>query len=313
MPDASIVIVTRNQREKLKRAVESALSQTGDIEVLVIDDASTDDTVEMLRKAFPTLQVHARQKREGYIVQRNLGARLATGPIIFSIDDDAFYVDPDVVRDTLKLFDVPNVGAATIPHYNMFPGEADRLMSPEAPPDQAYVTNTFIGTAYALRRDVFLDLGGFQEALFHWGEETEFTQRLLSSGYFVRVGTRARIHHFPAAIGKFTTSSNRYIYRNRMLTVWLNAPTLYLIPLLFLRSAVAIKDVFVRAGSRVAACQGLLMGWGTVVKYFGRRKPVSLRSFRLWLLLRKRRMVPMAEVAEAAAQGAVRGKALRNA
>src|SRR5258706_8439031 len=107
MPEASIVIVTRNHRDKIKLSVQSALSQSGDIEILVLDDASTDGTTEMLREAFPSLPIHRFEKQEGYIVQRNRGAKLATGPFVFSIDDDAIYLDPNVVRDTLKLFDAP--------------------------------------------------------------------------------------------------------------------------------------------------------------------------------------------------------------
>src|SRR4051812_31096970 len=112
MPLASIVIVTRNRKETAMRAVRSALTQEGDVEVLVIDDGSTDGTAEFIRQQCPAVGVHRYEKHEGYIVQRTRGGQLARGEFLVSIDDDAEFTDPRVVADAVDMFDAdPRIGA----------------------------------------------------------------------------------------------------------------------------------------------------------------------------------------------------------
>jgi glycosyltransferase involved in cell wall biosynthesis len=300
MPQASIVIVTRNRREVAERAVASALAQQADVEVLVIDDASTDGTVDYLRGKFTDsrLRVHAASERKGYIVQRNLAARMATSPVVFSIDDDAEFVDGAVVGEILRLFDHPRVGAVLIPFHNCAPGEAGQLMTVVAPDDGGvYVTNTFIGTAYAVRRDVFLALGGFQELLYHWGEETEYSQRLLNAGYVVGVGTRPAIRHYPGMVaGKYSRKVNRYISRNRLLTVWFDAPRVYLLPLWLVQHAVLARQLLRRPSELLATAEGAFMAYGSVITAFGKRKPLPRQVFKLWLRLRERKMLEFDQI-----------------
>jgi glycosyltransferase involved in cell wall biosynthesis len=302
MPSASIVIVTRNRKAVAEQAVRSALAQRGDVEVVVVDDGSTDGTCEYLRERFPDprLKIHRFDRQEGYIVQRNRGARLATAPILFSIDDDAVINDPGVLPDVLRLFAHPRVGAVMVPFHNCGPDDKDpgRLMTAMAPDDgRVYVTNTFVGTAYAVRRDVFLQLGGFREILYHWAEETEFCQRLLGAGWVVRVGTRPSIRHYPGAVaGKYSRRVNRFIARNRLLTVWLNAPTAYLPPLWFAQHLMAVRDVVRRPSEAAATVEGVAMAYGSAARTWSLRRPLPTRAFRLWLQLRKRQSVNLAEI-----------------
>jgi len=300
MPDASIVIVTRNRKAVAKDAVRSALAQRGDVEVVLIDDGSTDGTHQDLRDEFPDprLTVHRFDQQEGYIVQRNRGARLAAAPVVFSIDDDAVFNDPDVVADVLRLFGHPRVGAILIPFHNCRPGEDGNLITAVAPDDgQVYVTNTFVGTAYAVRRDVFLRLGGFQEFLYHWAEETEFCQRLLGAGFVVRIGTRPSIRHYPGMVaGKYSRKVNRYISRNRLVTIWLNAPGSYLVPLWLAHHLMTLREMVRRPSEAATAAEGVAMAYGRAGRAWKLRRPMPRRAFALWLKLRKRKLVNLREV-----------------
>jgi len=300
MPQASVVIVTRNRKEVAERAVASALAQQGDVEVLVFHDASPDGTVGYLRGKFtdPRFRVHAATERKGYIVQRNLAARMATSPVVFSIDDDAEFVDGAVVGEVLRLFDHPRVGAVLIPFHNCAPGEAGQLMTVVAPDDgRVHVTNTFIGTAYAVRRDVFLAIGGFQELLYHWGEESEYSQRLLGAGYVIRVGTRPSIRHYPGMVaGKYSRKVNRYISRNRLLTVWFDAPRVYLMPLWLVQHAVLARQLLRKPSEFLATAEGAFMAYGSVFTAWSKRKPLPRQVFKLWLLLRERKIVDFEQI-----------------
>jgi GT2 family glycosyltransferase len=290
---ATIMIVTRNRKETVRNAVESAFQQEGDNEVLVVDDGSADGTVEYLRQHFPLARILSYPEQEGYIVRRNQGCQAATGTIVFSIDDDAVYADTRVVLDTLKTFDDPQIAVAMIPHINYSMQNEPSWYAPVAQDDgQKYVTHQFIGTAYAIRRDVFNRLGGFQNQLFHWWEEAEFSQRLLNAGYVVVMGTQHRIRHYPNP-AKYDYKLVRIAYRNVILGMWYNAPLVLLIPMI--SAHVALRIIKAHA-YRWVSIEGTYDGLRDIPRQWSLRKPVRLRAYLLWLKLRKNKMLPMAAV-----------------
>jgi glycosyltransferase involved in cell wall biosynthesis len=247
MMTASVVITTKNRREELLKAVESAMGQRGLLEVIVIDDGSTDGTeaavMEMLKKnlttestenteeqaglrltgqagaAFsnpspsehawdsentlrnrsaigpaplpatsystpvttggPVLRLIRHEVSAGYIVRRNEGARLAKGDVIFSMDDDAVFSSPFVVEQTLRDFSHPRIGAVAIPYIE--PHKANTEIQRAPTREDVWITASYIGTAHAVRRDVFLALGGYREHLVHQGEEGDFCLRMLAA------------------------------------------------------------------------------------------------------------------------------------
>ena len=193
MPAATIAIVTKDRRDELRRALASALAQEGDLEVVVFDDGSRDGTADAVRREFPTVRLERFAASAGLVVRRNQVARVATGPIVVSLDDDAVLTTPGVVAQTLRDFDHPRVAAVAIPFRDA--GRSDEVNQRAPSPEGRWVAATFRGTAYAVRRDVFLDLDGFREIIVHQGEEPDFTLRLLARGYVVRLGRADPIHH----------------------------------------------------------------------------------------------------------------------
>src|SRR5262245_32778114 len=86
---ASIVIATKDRKDELRRAITSAIRQTEPVEILVLDDGSTDGTSEMVKSEFPQVRLERTPVPLGYVAQRNRAALFCSGEIIFSIDDDA--------------------------------------------------------------------------------------------------------------------------------------------------------------------------------------------------------------------------------
>jgi glycosyltransferase involved in cell wall biosynthesis len=194
VPDATIVIVTRNRREELRRALVSATAQQGAVDVLVIDDGSTDGTSEMVAREFPLARLRRFNSRKGLVVRRNQGAAEVTAPVLISIDDDAVFTSPQTVAQTLADFDHPRVGAVAIPFVDVI---GDRETASQRPPDREgrWIAPTFRGTAHAIRSDVFATLGGYREAIVHQGEESDFCLRMLAAGHVVRLGRADEIRH----------------------------------------------------------------------------------------------------------------------
>ncbi|MFQ5811024.1 MAG: glycosyltransferase family 2 protein, partial [Armatimonadota bacterium] len=76
----SAVVVTHNRLEALRNALRTLLSQTRELdEVVVVDNASSDSTGEMLRTEFPQVKVCAMSENVGCAVGRNRGCAAATG------------------------------------------------------------------------------------------------------------------------------------------------------------------------------------------------------------------------------------------
>ncbi|MGA3327464.1 MAG: glycosyltransferase family 2 protein [Terriglobia bacterium] len=92
VPRFSIIITSYNQREFIKDAVNSALSvRNTQSEIIVVDDASSDGTPEILRQFGGAIRVICRDTNQGAAVVRNCGAALATGEYLVFLDgDDAF-------------------------------------------------------------------------------------------------------------------------------------------------------------------------------------------------------------------------------
>ncbi|MGH7213703.1 MAG: glycosyltransferase family 2 protein, partial [Tepidisphaeraceae bacterium] len=224
--DATVVITTKDRKDELRRAVASAVAQVGAaVEVLVIDDGSTDGSSDMLRAEFSTVRVERYERSLGLIVRRNHAAALATAPVILSIDDDAVLVSTHTVAQTLTEFDHPRVGAVAVPFVDIKQGPQVRQRAPDFA--RVYVASSFIGTAHALRRDLFLKLGGYREQLFHQGEEADYCLRMLDAGCVVRLGSADPIHHFESPRRDFRRM-DVYGRRNDVLYAWHNVPLPYL-------------------------------------------------------------------------------------
>ena len=294
-PQASIVITTRNRRDELEKAVASALAQKveGGVEVIVIDDGSTDGTSQMIAEKLPQVKLHRFETSRGLIVQRNRGARVAATPIIFSLDDDACFTSETIVADVVRQFDLPEIGAVAIPFINVCQNP-DLIMQQAPDGSGVLICSSYIGTAHALRRDLFLRLGGYREALFHQGEEGDYCLRMLEAGFVVRLGRSDPIHHFESARRDFRRM-DLYGRRNSVLFGWHNIPTGILPPYLAATTWHGIVHGL-RVGRPWVMMEGLGQGYRALWQERRQRSPVSRAVFRLYRELVKREVVPFSEI-----------------
>lgn len=289
---ATVVIVTKNRREDLLKAIASTLTQSAKPELLVIDDGSTDGTSAAVAQQFRSVRLHRSEKSLGYIVQRNRAARLAVTPIIFSIDDDAVFSTPTIVEDTLREFEHPRVGAVAIPYVDVNRSDAVHQQAPE--PGGIYATYDFKGTAHALRRNIFLAMGGYREILVHQGEEEDYCIRMLNAGWITRCGNAAPIHHFES-LRRSWSRMDFYGARNKVLYAWQNIPFPSVALQLAGRTAKAI--VFSFHPARMATrCRGLLNGYLVCATGRAARRPVAPAVFWLSQELKSRRSAPLNEI-----------------
>ena len=283
MPVATVLITTKNRKEELRAAIASALTQSVAVEVLVVDDGSTDGTAEMVRAEFPQARLERFEQSGGYITRRNLGAEMASTPYVFSIDDDAAFPSRFTVEQTLAEFSHPRIGAVAIPFINVRQNPAVLQKAPDTA--KIWLTQSYIGTAHALRRDVFLKLGGYRPYLIHQGEEGDFCSRLLDAGYVVRLGNADPIHHFESPRRDFRRM-DFYGRRNDILYVWHNVPWPNF-PVHLLAVTAHGVNFALRCGRPWHHFKGLIAGYAACFSYWSKRRPVSRAAYGLTRRLRK--------------------------
>lgn len=289
---STIVITTKNRKDELRVAIQSCLRQSVPSEILVIDDGSTDGTSEMVRSEFPTVRVDRSEQSLGLIGQRTRAAKLATGDVIFSIDDDAIFVSPQTVGQVLAAFDHPRVGAVAIPYSEpRKPSGGVKFQPPDA---RVWVVANYVGCAHALRRDLFIALGSYHSYLFRQGEETDYSMRLHNAGYIVRAGAADPMEHLESPKRDHQAI---YVYgaRNTMLLAWYNTPGHFL-PIHWAGSVINLARHAIRKRHPLWVAKGLLQSIPACVHEWAERKPVSTQGYKAYRTILKRGPMPLEEI-----------------
>jgi glycosyltransferase involved in cell wall biosynthesis len=288
---ASVVIPTYNRKDCLRDAINSALAQTVPVEIIVMDDGSTDGTAEMVAREFPRVRFERHSGPNGPSFLRNRGSELAASPILFPIDDDSLFASPRTVEQTLADFDHPRVGVVAIPFIDVKYNQNVKQLAPSASGVQ--ILPDYVGASHAVRRDLFLKLGGYRRQLFYMGEERDYSIRMLDAGFVVRLGHADPIHHFESP-HRSLFRADFYGRRNDVLYAVHNVPARFLPLHLAATTLVGLKFGFkVRRPMRMI--RGLLSGWLAAIPELANRRAVSPQIYKL---SRRLRIVPYLELSE---------------
>ena len=222
VPAVSVVIPTYNRRRQVERAAASVLAQTfQDFELLVIDDGSHDGTGQSLGGLDERVR-YRWQANRGPAAARNAGIHLARGPVVAFLDADNRWLPEHLEVVAAVLARHPEtVLASTCPGFRASgsqPPQDARLI--DALP-LALMGNSFgYVSCIAVRRDVLLAIGGFDEELAV-GEDDDLWLRLAMKGPFamvqrrtvIRRHTRGGLRDRGRAAGLYTQASRRSLTR----------------------------------------------------------------------------------------------------
>jgi GT2 family glycosyltransferase len=213
----SIIIVNWNVKNLLHDCLKSLPL---DVEIIVVDSASTDGSQAMVRCEFPHVKLIASEENLGYAKGNNLGTAIATGRYLLLLNPDTV-IKPNALHTMIDYMEQhPRVGAlgpqllwpnGTIqssrrrsptlgslfwesslleqwfPHNH----HAQRYHMADIPPDTPQPVDWLVGAVLLIRRETWHQVGFIDQHFFMYFEETDWCQRCLKAGW--------EIHYLPAA------------------------------------------------------------------------------------------------------------------
>ena len=218
-PILSVIIPTFNRAPMVKKCVASVLASEGvDLECIVVDDHSPDDTGTVLHEAFgsDSRYRYIRQERNAFqAAARNAGARIARGSFLLFLDDDNTVAPDMCFRLVAVLRAHPELGLAAPVSVHVLPdgrrevwtlgSDFDHLTSQprdRAPrsreadlPQEELLPTTYSPNAFCVPRAVFDKVGGFDETFVQIFEESDFGWRVRAAGKRAAIVSAARTDH----------------------------------------------------------------------------------------------------------------------
>ena len=125
----SLITVVYNNRETIKDAIESVLNQSyKNIEYIIIDGASTDGTVEVIKSYKDKITKFLSEQDKGLYDAMNKGIALATGDVVGILNSDDFYIDEFVIEKVVKAFEEYKVDSVFADLVYVKPENLDKVV-----------------------------------------------------------------------------------------------------------------------------------------------------------------------------------------
>ncbi|MGA5765317.1 glycosyltransferase family 2 protein [Nonomuraea bangladeshensis] len=197
--------------------------------VILVDNGSTDGTVGFVRKHFPDVQVVEAGENLG-APARNVGVRLAETPYVAFADDDSWWAPGALGRAADVLDAHPRLavlGARVLvgPEERLDPVSERMAHSPlGAEPDLPGPSVLgFLACGAVVRREAFLEAGGFDDVIFFFGEEERLAVDLAARGWGLAYVDDVVAHHHPSP-SRDPRGRQVLAARNSVLTAVLRRP-----------------------------------------------------------------------------------------
>lgn len=221
----SIIIVNFNTKKYLKKSIDS-IDIKKDWEIIVVDNASTDGSIEMLKKNFSFVKIIKNKKNLGFSKANNIGIKACKGEYVLLLNSDTC-VEKGAIKFLLQTLQkdssvgiassqLKNKDGSIQPQGGFLPRLTNiaawmlflddlplfkSLFKPYQLNDKK-AFNNFLdlgwvsGTAMLMKKDLIKRTGYLNEDLFMYGEDVEFCIRIKQSGYRIVINPQAKIVHF---------------------------------------------------------------------------------------------------------------------
>ena len=221
-PAISICIATHNRLDDLTRTLrEIARLDPQPAEILVAADGCTDGTSGFVAKEYPAIRVITHAESRGSIPTRNELASACTSEVFVSLDDDSYPIETDFIPRLARMFaDNPALAIASFPQRtDEFPATLEQ--TDFGPP---HFTGSYANSGAAIRRAVFLGLGGYPDFFRHSYEEPDFALHCCAAGWQARQETSLTIRHHFTSVQRNEMRNHHRHARNELWSVVMHCP-----------------------------------------------------------------------------------------
>lgn len=208
-PLVTVNILSYNRKDELRNTLTKVFAQDyKNIEVIVVDNASSDGSSEMVKNEFPSVQLIQMKKNIG-IAGWNEGFKIAKGDYVLVLDDDS-YPEEQSIQKTANILN--NNGSVGLVAFNVI----DRSRNISETKDFTAPIKDFIGCGALIRKSCIDMIGGFDNRFFIYAHETDYSIRLLNAGYLIDYCDEAIAYHRNlAAAGSMPAFSEfRFVYQS---------------------------------------------------------------------------------------------------
>ncbi len=245
----TVVIVSYNVKYFLEQALASVknAAKNLDVETIVVDNASTDGSVEMVRRRFPDVQLIANRDNKGFATANNQAIKIATGEYLLLLNPDTL-LQEDTLDKTIQFMDShPEAGALGVKMIDgrgcFLPESKRALPTPKVAffkmsglsalfpksktfgryhlgfldENETHEVEVLSGAFMLIRKKVLDEIGLLDETFFMYGEDIDLSYRIKKAGYKNYYFSEARIIHYKGESTKKGSLNYVRMFYNAML------------------------------------------------------------------------------------------------
>jgi len=286
-PKVTILIPNYNGKKWLTQCLTTVEKSTyPNKEILVVNNGSTDDSAEFLKKNYPDVRVIEIKRNRGYAGANNFGIKYAKGKYVLFLNNDTQvtqnFLEPLVnkiesdksigavqpqIRHMVNRNLIDSIGSfftftGFLYHYGYFQPHKNKKYQKEL---SAYSVK---GACFLMRKKDYIDLGGIDESFVTYVEESDLCHRILLSGKRIIYVPQSVVYHFGGGDMYIMTKSEVIIFRsfrNRFVSYLKNLSIkkmILVLPIhLFLCELLIVMSIFRGKFKQAIASQIGVIGW----------------------------------------------------
>lgn len=222
-PKVTAIVINYRTADFTVACIQSLLSQSGvTLEIIVVDNNSGDDSLELIGSIYgDRIKLIANDKNDGFAKANNLAAKSAQGEFIACVNPDIKITDHNTLAQLVShLENHPEVGLAG---PQIVEPRKDRLVRPKFYyPEQSQLRRTdglqdlpgalawILGAFMIFPVKVYREIGGFDDAFFLYGEDTDICLRVRKAGYLIVHLKSVEVTHWSSASEEQSDSYDKW-------------------------------------------------------------------------------------------------------